>query len=545
MRSSGAFILDTLSIYWQSHHMKENTFVIGAPKLSTVLFTIVQFDLDIKCAFPPGFFEVDSQFAHKDHPLILNEEQEYLGEGVMCSLCKEPMSGPSYSCTSCNFFLHKKCAELPPEIKRHIHPEHPLLDQDQGHQFRSLLNPRSFKSISFTCNACGTNGYGSPFMCTMCQLVVHEECISLPLTLKTALHHHPRIIHTYQLQQCIESINKDCGICYREVDTEYGVYYCPDCDFVAHVNCSREYDDSATGTGGENEEERSVTVDDQFMEPSFCVVREIKHGKERIIEEIEHFSHQHNLILTDKVDDDLNRGEHHLYKCSVCKQYFSGLSYCCVICALCIDVRCFKSLKDSLKHGGHDEHPLYLPAGRKSILRCNIGGCGAPPWVADDGEIIPHCSGCCVTEESKVFLKCAVCDFKLGMKCATLPYKARHEYDEHPLFLTYINENDYQPSCIICERYRDPKLWFYRCEECDFDAHPECALGKHPYFKSGEVLTYPKHPHPIALVVKTEDYAACDTCGEPCDDLALECTDPNCSFIVHGYRMQCFMSLIR
>jgi hypothetical protein len=24
----------------------------------------------------------------------------------VCSVCKEPLSGPSYSCTSCNFFLH-------------------------------------------------------------------------------------------------------------------------------------------------------------------------------------------------------------------------------------------------------------------------------------------------------------------------------------------------------------------------------------------------------------------------------------------------------
>jgi len=596
-----------------------------------------KFDLDIKCAFQPGFFEVDSQFAHKDHPLILNEEQEYHGAGVVCSLCKEPMSGPSYSCTSCNFFLHKKCAELPPEIKRHIHPEHPLrllpnhhmicgfcketcyesfvyccfvcefnlhikcafppcvyaADQDQGHQFRSLLNPLSLKSISFTCNACGTERDDSPFMCTTCQLLVHEECISLPRTLKTALHHHPRIIHTYQHQQCIESINKYCGICRLEVDSKYGVYYCPDCDFVAHVNCSVEYGDFETEIVEENEEEQSVTVDDQFMEPSFRVVREIKHGEERIIEEIEHFSHQHNLILIDKVDDDLkcegcmlpistpfyrcarcnffldktcielprkkkwqyhenqlilswNRGSHDLYYCHVCNQVSRGLSYFCDICRLSIDVRCFKSLKDSFKHGGH-EHPLYLPADRKNILRCsNIGGSWPPPLLAADGENIPHCSGCCVSEESKVFFKCVVCDFKLGMKCATLPYKARHEYDDHPLFLTYINANDYQPSCIICEKDRDPKLWFYRCEECDFDAHPECALGKYPYVKPGGVHTYPKHPHPIALVDKTEDYRpqACDTCGEPCDDLALECTDPNCSFIVHRKRWQCFQSLL-
>ncbi|KAI5560405.1 hypothetical protein BDE02_16G045500 [Populus trichocarpa] len=594
-----------------------------------------EFDLDIKCAFEPGFFEVDSQFPHKDHPLILNEEKEYHGEGVKCSVCKEPMSGPSYSCTSCNFFLHEKCAELPPEIKRHLHPEHPLrllpnhdmicdfcnetcyesftyfcivceynlhikcafppcidaADQNQGHQFRRLLHSSSLKSISFTCNACGTDGDDSPFVCTMCLVLVHEECILLPRNLKTELHHHPRIIHTYHPQQCIESINKYCGICRREVDTEYGVYYCPDCEFVAHVNCSREYGDSATETGGENEEEQSVTVDDQFMEPSFRVVREIKHGEERIIEEIKHWSHQHNLILIDKVDDDLkcdgckfpistpfyscatckffldktcielprrkmwqyhqlqllsswNLWDHDLFYCYVCNQYSRGLRYKCAICGLSIDVRCFKSLKDSFKHEGH-EHPLYLPADRKNILRCSNGGRWPPPLLAADGENIPHCSGCCVSEESKVFFKCAVCDFKLGMKCATLPYKARHEYDDHPLFLTYINENDYQPSCIICEKDRDPKLWFYRCEKCDFDAHPECALGKYPYVKPGGVQTYPKHPHPLALVMKTEYYRpqACDTCGLPCDDLALECTDPNCSFIIHRMSLDCFLSL--
>jgi len=170
----------------------------------------------------------------------------------------------------------------------------------------------------------------------------------------------------------------------------------------------------------------------------------------------------------------------------------------------------------------------------------------ASPLVADDREIIPHCGGCCVSEESKVFFKCVVCDFKLRMKCATLPYEAiRHECDDHPLFLTYINANDYQPSCIICEEDRDPRLWFYRCEKCDFDAHPECALGKYPYVKPGGVHKYPKHPHPLALVDKTEDYRpqACDTCSEPCDGLALECTDSNCSFIVHRKRKQCFNSL--
>ncbi|XP_034917829.1 uncharacterized protein [Populus alba] len=351
------------------------------------------------------------------------------------------MSGPSYSCISCNFFLHKKCAELPPEIKRHIHPEHPLrllpnhdtmcdfcnetcyesfvycclvcefnlhikcafppcvyaADQDQRHLFRRLLNPLSFKSISFTCNACGTDGDGSPFMCTLCHLVVHEECISL------------------------------------HFDSNYGVYYCPDCDFVAHVNCSREYGDSATEIVVENEEEQSVAVDDQSMEPSFRVVREIKHGEERIIEEIKHFSHQHNLIFTDKVMMSI---------------------------------------------------PFIFQRAERVFSVAILEVAGLPLGLQMTERIFPI-AVVVVTEESKVFFKCAVCDLKLGMKCATLPYKARHEYDDHPLFLTYINQNDYQPSCLICEKDRDPKLWFYRCEECDFDAHPDCALVKYPYFKAG------------------------------------------------------------
>jgi hypothetical protein len=58
-------------------------------------------------------------FSHPDHPLILiNKVLEYSCELVICSGCEGPIWGPCYSCTSCYFFLHKKCAELPREIKR-------------------------------------------------------------------------------------------------------------------------------------------------------------------------------------------------------------------------------------------------------------------------------------------------------------------------------------------------------------------------------------------------------------------------------------------
>ncbi|KAI5560564.1 hypothetical protein BDE02_16G055400 [Populus trichocarpa] len=568
--------------------------------------SVCKFDLHIKCAFQQCFFEVDSQahqFAHIDHSLISNEEQEFHVEGVMCSGCDEPISGPSYRCTSCNFFLHKKCTELPQEIKRCLHPQHPLhllakppahhtgkwmcdlcnktcksfvyrcsfcnfyLDikcalppclsevEGQEHQFICLPKSLPLKIVSFTCNACGTDGDDSPFVCTMCQLIVHKTCISFPRSIKLRIHQHPRIIHTYHLQQC-NSRNKYCGICRDGVDTNYGVYYCQDCDFVAHVNCGIQYRLSNTESDGD---ERSITMNDEFKESSFDIVREIKHGDERIIAEIKHFSHQHNLILIDEFNNDpkcdgcmlpiftpfysctecnffldkaciglprkkywqydrhpliliLNTWEEDPFQCAICEQYCHGFSYNCDRCHSFLDVRCFKSTKDSIEHGGH-EHPLYLA-------------------VESENR---HCSGCGVSGESQTF-RCVVCDFNLDFKCATLPDKARHRYDEHPLFLTYIDPNDYQYVCQICEKERDPKLWFYRCEECDFDAHRECVLGKNPFIKLGGSYTVDIHPHPLALVEKTDDYTACHTCGEPCDDLALECTHYKCNFIIHYKR---------
>jgi len=231
------------------------------------------------------------------------------------------------------------------------------------HQFRRLLNPLSLKLISFTCNACGTDGDEcSPFMCTMCQFMVHKKCISLSRTLKTVLHHHPQIIHTYHPQQCIKSIKKHCRICRREVDTEHGVYYCPDCDFVAHVNCSIDYGDSATEIIEENEEEQSVTVDDQFMVPSFRVVREIR--EERIIEEIKHMSHQHNLIPNDKVDDDL--------KCDGCMLPISTPFYSCDSCNFFLDKTCIELPRR--KKWQYHENQLILSwsRGPHDLFYCHV-----------------------------------------------------------------------------------------------------------------------------------------------------------------------------
>lgn len=202
------------------------------------------------------------------------------------------------------------------------------------------------KIVSFTCNACGTDGDDSPFVCTVCQLIVHKTCISFPRSIKLRIHRHPRIIHTYHLQQC-NSRNKYCGICRDGVDTNYGVYYCQDCDFVAHVNCGIQYRQSNTES---DEDERSITMNDEFIESSFDIIREIKHGDERIIAEIKHFSHQHNLILSDEFSTDL--------KCDGCMLPICTPFYSCTGCNFSLDKACIRLPRRNFwqYHG----HPLTL-----------------------------------------------------------------------------------------------------------------------------------------------------------------------------------------
>ncbi|OMO70238.1 C1-like protein [Corchorus olitorius] len=67
---------------------------------------------------------MDLKHFNHEHPLVFiqdqappNEEEE---EAVRCYGCKELAEGPIYCCGSCEFYLHKKCAELALEIDHSV-----------------------------------------------------------------------------------------------------------------------------------------------------------------------------------------------------------------------------------------------------------------------------------------------------------------------------------------------------------------------------------------------------------------------------------------
>ncbi|OMO79598.1 hypothetical protein COLO4_24368 [Corchorus olitorius] len=124
--------------------------------------------------------------------------------------------------------------------------------------------------------------------------------------------------------------------------------------------------------------------------------------------------------------------------------------------------------------------------------------------------------------------------------------RAQHKYDEkHLLALTYHDDNDYSAThyCDICEETRDPTPWFYRCATCDACAHVDCALGDKPFIKLGSICKLEEeedededednHEHTLTFVKKIYYYPECIKCGERCQDLAVECAEPECNYIAH------------
>ncbi|KAG4185373.1 hypothetical protein ERO13_A09G225300v2, partial [Gossypium hirsutum] len=484
------------------------------------------FALHIKCAQQPTKI---NHLSHRRHPLVLQ-----LNSGnLLCKTCQETQHEKFvYCCSTCNFSLHTECAFLPPIVK----------DKNHQHPFTLFQG-----QPSFVCNACGLEGNYIAYICSTCNLMIHTKCISIPLIIGVRRHYHP-IYHNYFISEN-ESKIRDCSFCDVEVNIDYGSYYCLRCNFIAHVKCATKYRDryyiiEAKDIAGNHD-------DDLGVNPITCVIEQNESGE---MTRIKHFSHAHDLILSDNVmENDITcdgcmllildsfycctlqcnffhkvcgkspRKKHlwfhgcqelhilvvgYLFKCSICEYDCGGFSYKCNkfnvhICLQCsvIDYR--------TKHPGH-QHPILY--NRNQHGRCN--GCGET-WRSQ--------------------FSCKHCDFNLDFDCSRLRLTTRHKRHEHPLALAYQEGNDYPKYhyCDLCEKERDPNLWFYHCAICEFSAHPNCVLAIYMFIKPGSMYKGKGHPHPLTFVWKPYRYIVCCKCSKPCKDLVFECAELTCNYIVH------------
>ncbi|TYH68016.1 hypothetical protein ES332_D06G229500v1 [Gossypium tomentosum] len=461
------------------------------------------------------------------HPIFLNRSDT----GCFCNLCQKQHSGPFYGCNLCQFNINIGCA-LPMSI----------VEGKSCHQHPFTLFRRRG---SFICDACGTEGNYISYICSTCNVMVHKNCTSLPRIIKFSRHDHC-IFHKYFLE---DLARQDCNICFNEVKLDRGNYSCgkPGCNYIVHVNCVLEDDHlyKVIEEGKQCEEPCKKS-----MQSSIIRVIEVNEAGEAT--KIEHFSHQHCLVLADKMEEEIDR------KCDGCMLSISPLFYYCLECPFFLHKTCVE-LPRIKQHWFRQSNAIL---NFKGFLECNfccrpcsgffynfgeyLRMCLMCAKIADIIECEGHqhflffdfkckekCNGCGIRCWHGAF-KCGKCRFVLDFACLALPHLAFHKIDEHMLNLTYDDDKE-QSYCDVCEQERDPTLWYYSCSICDTSAHPKCVLGQFPFFKDGITWAYADHSHThhLKFFRNAEGYPECSRCGKLCQEEILKCEESTCNYIIH------------
>ncbi|KAF3943194.1 hypothetical protein CMV_030223 [Castanea mollissima] len=235
--------------------------------------------------------------SHPNHPLILidiykyvDNEEEY-NKFSKCDVCGERSNEYSYCCYRCNFNIHIKCSSLSPTIQTEVH----------DHQLTRSI----WKLMKFTCDFCGKEG-NLPYLCAQCDFAIHSRCAACPRILKVYRHNHP--LHLTPSLEVHQSDSPICLLCVRKVDT-LCLYYCSRCDFVAHLYCAmlhwnREYINLQELKEEQSTESKSEDSElHQSFDSKICKVKKTTVGEDgtEIAIEIKHFSHEHDLKLTDEI----------------------------------------------------------------------------------------------------------------------------------------------------------------------------------------------------------------------------------------------------
>ncbi|PKI44634.1 hypothetical protein CRG98_034989 [Punica granatum] len=182
------------------------------------------------------------QHPFHEHALIFQELSESFH--LKCKICGFSVKGgPAYHCIEyCEFFLHKSCAELPPEIQHPSHPQHPLV-------FSSCSSQR------FRCYGCRNALRGKRYQCYDCEIHLHAGCAAATLPPpkeeeehkdeqkhKDKDHHEEDMIEHFAHNHPLASFHVDapnyirCWACERRISGR--VYGCRACIFVLHESCA-------------------------------------------------------------------------------------------------------------------------------------------------------------------------------------------------------------------------------------------------------------------------------------------------------------------
>ncbi|KAG7579763.1 Zinc finger PHD-type [Arabidopsis thaliana x Arabidopsis arenosa] len=374
------------------------------------------------------FFPEANHTSHPQHPLkLLTFEAAPAYADMMCLLCGvkfDQLHKRLHHCDVCNVSICRPCMKNPPPV----HVESPRTHEHQLH-----LVPRC---ISFTCNACGTQGDRSPYFCLQCNLMIHRQCIDLPHVININLHDH-RISYTRRLGHG----EWKCKVCRKKVDGFYGAYTCVKCpSFAVHSLCATREDvwDMRELEGMPEEEDNAPfeVIDDNT---------------------IKHFSHDHNLQIN---KDGNGRILPENIVCEACLlQILSEPFYSCEQCNFILHEKC----------ANHPRKKRHVCDNQPFTLVIDTHDKFDPCWLCNQ-----HFTG---------FRYATPC-ITIDVRCAAVSDTLEHGSHQHPLY--YCGTFDYKP----CSRCGNEDVCFFRCDECDYILDGKCALFPTKVMKNRRLLIY-------------------------------------------------------
>ncbi|XP_039029707.1 uncharacterized protein LOC120164001 [Hibiscus syriacus] len=426
--------------------------------------------------------EMGSQSFGHDHPMVFNDVQSNQTKEVTCSRCGEMVFGSSFSCSECEFYLHKKCAEAPPEIRHPYHRDHPLvlLPKSPYEKGRAICNfcgktcekfiyhcsceldlhvkcallsfdiaekvlgelkrvPLKVPLVSADdndeelerakCFVCREPLLGSMHFSPDCGFNLHKKCVELPPKINYPLHKD----HPLFLQMRIQGLS--CNLCHRRLPVFGFNYSCSPCKFALHITCAE-------------------------LPPTLDLPCHRKHP----------------LVLAFQNNP----------SCDACKETQRGwykviearsLDDLAMVPRRSVDpIICIEKNKDGemteIKHFSH-AHNLILQV---NLMKEHREG---------SNLMEKYCDGC-VLPVSNPFYHCSQCDFFLHKECAELPMEKQLWFHICQRFLILVADHIFR--CGLCRS--ECNGFSYRCKECDIYYCLHCATRSY-------TIEHPSHEHPL------------------------------------------------
>ena len=149
------------------------------------------------------------------------------GESRDCKACTRSIRGVSLRCSSCHFDLHVSCSKPAQRALKH-----------KAHKHRLFYFSEKWLSSFMKCNFCDENFEGCNFYrCVDCDVNFHVECIPLPRVVKNDKSHQHPVKLLSSLGLVCDREEYCCDVCKEQGNAGHHVYYCDECNFMAHIEC--------------------------------------------------------------------------------------------------------------------------------------------------------------------------------------------------------------------------------------------------------------------------------------------------------------------